>query len=583
MAIFLGRRWKLTTRFKSKQLAPDDAYLSYYDIRRKLPQMRWHDGLELMIPAVTKEDVDTLKNDWLTDNASSLTLQLRVHLIRATNSSRYLEREELRKYPSSHIVLLRPSMAFMLMQTANPLTLKDALPNFSKTTHIFLPINDARNVSVAEGGSHWSLLLVSVIDGVAFHYDSLSPSNYNEAMLATTRLSQLLGRSLRFMNLDDSPQQENGSDCGVYVRCKDGTAEHLDFERPSFGGNSGLPVLAACVLAGASYPAIPTDLTTPVQQRIAINGPNVSTNSSVEHFFSARSPGDKSSFAMSVVIDLGVYGADGYTIQSDLSKRDTIPSIDPSLNHTTIGRLATNIDNYELVLHPGDFAYADDWYLKPKNLFDGVNAYEAILEQFYDQLAPIAGRKPYMASPGNHEADCEEIDYTTFLCPEGQKNFTDFMNRFGQTMPTAFASTSSNTTAKVFANKAQQLANPPFWYSFEYGMVHVVMLDTETDFTNAPDGPGGSAGLDSGPFGAPNQQLEFLEADLASVDRTVTPWLIVVATAPGTRLAPTAAASAKQPSNLCSTNTASISLSSDTCTILNASCPSTMASLTPME
>jgi acid phosphatase type 7 len=36
----------------------------------------------------------------------------------------------------------------------------------------------------------------------------------------------------------------------------------------------GLPVLAAGVMAGASYPSIPTDLTTPVQQRIAINGPN---------------------------------------------------------------------------------------------------------------------------------------------------------------------------------------------------------------------------------------------------------------------------------------------------------------------
>jgi hypothetical protein len=36
----------------------------------------------------------------------------------------------------------------------------------------------------------------------------------------------------------------------------------------------GLPFLAACVMAAASYPPIPADLTTPVQQRIAINGPN---------------------------------------------------------------------------------------------------------------------------------------------------------------------------------------------------------------------------------------------------------------------------------------------------------------------
>lgn len=253
----------------------------------------------------------------------------------------------------------------------------------------------------------------------------------------------------------------------------------------------------------------------------------VSTNSSVEHFFSPRLAGDRTPFALSAIIDLGVYGADGFTISMDATKRDIIPTIDPSLNHTTINRLAQNIDDYEFVVHPGDLAYADDWYLKPKNLFDGVNAYEAILEQFYDQLAPIAARKPYMASPGNHEAACQEIPLTSGLCPNGQKNFTDFMNRFGQTMPTAFASTSSDNAAKVNANKAKMLANPPFWYSFEYGMVHVVMFDTETDFANAPDAPGGSAGLNSGPFGAKNQQLEFLEADLASVDRTVTPWVVV--------------------------------------------------------
>lgn len=35
-----------------------------------------------------------------------------------------------------------------------------------------------------------------------------------------------------------------------------------------------LPALAACVIAGASYPPKPADLTTPVQQRLAFNGPD---------------------------------------------------------------------------------------------------------------------------------------------------------------------------------------------------------------------------------------------------------------------------------------------------------------------
>ena len=105
----------------------------------------------------------------------------------------------------------------MLIQTPDPTTLRQALPNFSKTTHIFLPINDCRNPSVAEGGSHWSLLVVSVVDRVAFHYDSLSPANKDEAIATTRKLSTLLNKELQFLDLPDSPQQENGSDCGVFV------------------------------------------------------------------------------------------------------------------------------------------------------------------------------------------------------------------------------------------------------------------------------------------------------------------------------------------------------------------------------
>lgn len=108
-------------------------------------------------------------------------------------------------------------MTFMLVQSDNPVSLKEALPNFKNTTHIFLPINDCREKDRAEGGSHWSLLLVSVNDGVAFHYDSLHSSNKADAEKATNKLSALLGQSLRFVDLEDSPQQANMNDCGVYV------------------------------------------------------------------------------------------------------------------------------------------------------------------------------------------------------------------------------------------------------------------------------------------------------------------------------------------------------------------------------
>ncbi|KAI9695771.1 MAG: hypothetical protein M1820_008443 [Bogoriella megaspora] len=176
------------SRHFGDNLSPDDAYLSYYDIR------------------LTKEDVDCIKNDWLTDNIEAIAFW-----------EEFLEHERLKDFPKAHIILLRPSMSFMLRQTQDPQTLKEALPDFSQTTHIFLPVNDNRDPTVAEGGSHWSLLLVSVIDGIAFHYDSLRPTNRNEATTSTQKLGILLGRPLRFIDLTESPQQENSSDCGVFV------------------------------------------------------------------------------------------------------------------------------------------------------------------------------------------------------------------------------------------------------------------------------------------------------------------------------------------------------------------------------
>lgn len=111
-------------------------------------------------------------------------------------------------------------------------------------------------------------------------------------------------------------------------------------------------------------------------------------------------------------------------------------------------------------------------------------------------------------------------------------------------MPTAFASSSRWSKAQSSRNMAKILAVPPFWYSFDYGMVHVVMFNTETDFTNAPDQPGGSAGLAGGPFAPNGQQVNFLKADLASVDRTVTPWVVVAGHRPWYTVGPSSSSCA---------------------------------------
>lgn len=61
------------------------------------------------------------------------------------------------------------------------------------------------------------------------------------------------------------------------------------------------------------------------------------------------------------------------------------------------------------------------------------------------------------------------------------------------------------------------------WYSFDYGMVHYVVVSMETDFPNNPD-----ASFGNGPFGYSGEQTDWLAADLKSIDRCLTPWVIVV-------------------------------------------------------
>lgn len=144
-------------------------------------------------------------------------MPLGYHRSNVANLTRWLEREVLPKYPQARIVLLRPVISHLLMQTTDLKADASALPDFSKVTHVFLPISDSRDRWNADSGSHWSLLLVSVIDRVAFHYDSLGGSNFSAAKRGVERLSFVLGVSLRFHQLEDTPQQENSKDCGVFV------------------------------------------------------------------------------------------------------------------------------------------------------------------------------------------------------------------------------------------------------------------------------------------------------------------------------------------------------------------------------
>lgn len=129
--------------------------------------------------------------------------------------------------------------------------------------------------------------------------------------------------------------------------------------------------------------------------------------------------------------------------------------------------------NYDVLLLPGDLAYAD----RDQPLWDS----------FGRMVEPLASRRPWMVTQGNHEIEKLPIIHST--------KFTSYNARWR--MPFEESGSSSN-----------------LYYSFDAAGVHVVMLGSYTDFDQNSD------------------QYKWLEADLNKVDRGKTPWIVVLLHAP---------------------------------------------------
>jgi len=150
----------------------------------------------------------------------------------------------------------------------------------------------------------------------------------------------------------------------------------------------------------------------------------------------------------------------------------------------TVRRMKAMARNVDFFWHIGDLNYADDW-----QAYNTPYTYEEITEAWMYNMTDIWNETPYMTLPGNHETSCSENNQT--LCSFGQLNFTSYRERFHMPITQSGAPAGS------------------MFYSFDYGLVHFINMDTEVDYPDSPEGPGSF--LNSGPFG---DQRAWLEADL---------------------------------------------------------------------
>jgi hypothetical protein len=257
---------------------------------------------------------------------------------------------------------------------------------------------------------------------------------------------------------------------------------------------------------GFFYTALITGLTEGVQVFYVV-GSDQYGYSAESHFFGTKHPSSATTLRVSVIADVGVTHIDGsqyhwmepYSINTTNNlinawPEDTVPrdSIRFALNkHAMVGAisgksaprrgqalarlaLADSLDNTDLVLHIGDISYA--------------TGYSSKWDRFMNQIEPIASRVPYMTGFGNHERDFPGTGSYYVGQDSGGECGAPTEYRF--IMPTP--------------SKKQDSA----WYSFDQGPVHFLMMNTEMH------------------CGQGSSQYRFFEEDLATVNRSATPWVI---------------------------------------------------------
>jgi hypothetical protein len=161
--------------------------------------------------------------------------------------------------------------------------------------------------------------------------------------------------------------------------------------------------------------------------------------------------------------------------------------------------------------------------------------YEQTYNGYMNWFQNVTATVPYMVTPGNHESECHSpacvINHKEYGLP--LSNFSAFNHRWS--MPSV-------------ESGGHQHSN--MWYSFNFGTVHYVSLNTETDFPGAGEehtGDSGMKNLPAGGFGHKGEYLQWLENDLKqaaaarqSQTANARPWIVAIGHRPFKDIAETA-------------------------------------------
>uniref|UniRef100_M4B968 Purple acid phosphatase n=1 Tax=Hyaloperonospora arabidopsidis (strain Emoy2) TaxID=559515 RepID=M4B968_HYAAE len=144
------------------------------------------------------------------------------------------------------------------------------------------------------------------------------------------------------------------------------------------------------------------------------------------------------------------------------------------------------------LLHFGDISYA--------------RGHAHIWDEFFHVIEPHATRVPYMVSIGNHE-----YDYMTGGAndPSGATGIDGRMGFHPDWANYGDDSSGECSVPMFYRWDAPANGNSIYWYSFDYGGIHVVQVSSEHDWRRG------------------SKQYKWLEKDLESVDRTKTPWVVL--------------------------------------------------------